>query len=510
MPGKRITCQQYEVYMKLKRSGLNQAISSVKAGFSERSGRNLDKRRGVALSTRNKKIGKRKNDPLEAWQDILLPLLEQTPNLTPRTLLEYLQDNYPGQYADKTLRTMQRRVSKWKAMYGTEKEVIFRQVHTPGRQGLSDFTSLKGIEITIAGKPLSHILYHFRLAYSNWSFMRVIEGGESFTALSQGLQDALWRLGGVPEEHRTDSLSAAFKNMSEDEYVDITKSYKEVCAHYSIEATRNNRGKGHENGSVEAAHGHLKRRLEQALLLRGSYDFKTINDYQHFVDSVVMRHNNRHQVSVNLELPYLKPLPIQRAIDFTEVMVRVTTSSTILVKKVMYSVPSRLIGQKLKIHMYDDHLSCYLGADHVLDLSRIRITDNQQKARCINYRHIINSLVRKPGAFRCSILRDDILPNNTYKRIWELLTKQCSKAQASKLMVGILKLAADGNCERALGEFVLSSLEREQVPSLGVLQNKYLLSSQLLLPPPVVVKQHELKDYNHLLPLFIINGACHV
>ena len=465
MPGKRITCQQYRVYMKLKKSGLSQAISSAKAGFAERTGRNLDKRRGVALGTRSQKTTKRKNDPLEAaWQDVLLPLLEQMPNLTPRTLLEYLQDNYPDQYPNSTLRTMQRRVHKWKALHGEEKEVMFRQIHTPGRQALSDFTSLKGIEISICGQPLDHILYHFRLAYSNWSFIKIIQGGESFTALSRGLQDALWRLGGVPAEHRTDSLSAAFKNMSDDEYTDITKSYQEVCGHYSIEATRNNRGKGHENGSVEAAHGHLKKRLEQALLLRGSYDFKTINDYQHFVDSVVTRHNNRHQVGINLELPYLKALPLQRAIDFTEVLVRVTTSSTIFVKKVMYSVPSKLIGQKLKIHIYDDHLSCYLGVDHVLDLSRIRVTGTHQKARCINYRHIINSLVRKPGAFRSSILRDDILPNEIYKNIWEFLTKQCSKTQASKLMVGILKLAADGNCERALGEFVLSSLASEQVP----------------------------------------------
>ena len=145
----------------------------------------------------------------------------------------------------------------------------------------------------------------------------------------------------------------------------------------------------------------------------------------------MIRHNNRHQVSINLELPYLKPLPIQRAIDFTEVAIRVTTCSTILVKTVMYSVPSRLIGQKLKIHIYDNRLSCYLGADHVLDLPRIRKTDDNQKVRCINYRHIINSLVRKPGAFRSSILRDDILPNNTYRTsvknegIWDIGIKIC-------------------------------------------------------------------------------------
>jgi len=525
MPGKRITCQQYGLYMKFKKSGLNQNICAAKAGFSERSGRNLEKRRGVALSTRSKKmdkadrtdnkVDKRKNDPLEAaWQDVLLPLLEQIPNLTPRTLLEHLQDNHPGKYPDSALRTMQRRVSQWKALHGAEKEVIFRQVHTPGLRGLSDFTSLKGIEITICGEPFKHLLYHFRLAYSYWSFMKVIQGGESFTALSTGMQDALCKLGGVPLEHRTDSLSAAFKNESDDEYLDMTKSYNEVCSHYSMEATRNNLGKGHENGSVESAHGHLKRRLEQALLLRGSYDFDTIGDYQTFVDSIVARHNHRHQVGINIELPHLKPLPLQRAIDFTEKTARVTTSSTISVQKVMYSVPSKLIGKLLKIHIYDDRLSCHLGADHVLDLPRIRVKDKDKKqiVRCINYRHIITSLACKPGAFASSILRDDILPNETYKNIWKLLTKQCSnKIHASKLMVGILKLAAEENCEESIGEYVLSSLLKEQLPTLGSLQSRYQRSSQFIPPKQPSVKQHALSSYNHLLPSFIASSeeACH-
>ncbi|WP_341792132.1 IS21 family transposase [Rickettsia endosymbiont of Gonocerus acuteangulatus] len=196
---------------------------------------------------------------------------------------------------------MQRRVSKWKALHGPEKEIVFRQLHEPGHQCLSDFTVLKGINITIKGQVFQHILYHFRLAYSNWSFMKIIQGGESFTALSQSLQDALWKLGGCPREHRTDSLSAAFKNLYSNSEEDITKSYEAICIHYGMIATRNNRGKGHEHGSVEAAHGHLKRRLEQALLLRGSYDFKSVEEYQDFIDVIVQKHNNRHEAQLNIE-----------------------------------------------------------------------------------------------------------------------------------------------------------------------------------------------------------------
>lgn len=507
MPGKRITHQQAKVYMTLRKSGLNQTISAAKAGFSERTGRNIE--RGSIFPKQNKKVSRRINDPLEkVWETDLVPLLELIPNLTSQTLLEYLQDCHAGDYPDKLLRTMQRRVSKWKALHGPEKDVIFRQLHEPGRQCLSDFTTLKGIEITIKGQVLKHILYHFRLAYSNWSFMKVIQGGESFTALSKSLQDALWELGGCPYEHRTDSLSAAFKNIDANSEEDVTKAYEAVCRHYGMTATRNNRGKGHENGSVEAAHGHLKRRLEQALLLRGSYDFESIEEYQNFIDVIVQKHNNRHRAQFYIERPHLQDLPERRTIDFTETIARVTSSSIISVKKVMYTVPSRLIGHQLKVHIYDSHLKCYLGADHVLDLPRIRVDHNNkwQRARCINYRHLVNALVKKPGAFRGSILRDDILPNETYKNIWRLIDQHCKPNHANKLMVGILKLAADCDRETELGEFVLSSLIKGKVPCLGTLQARYLGCKSNSLQPEIGVRQHSLQTYNHLLSLFSEGG----
>lgn len=503
MSGQRVTPQQAKVYMTLRKTGIKQAISAAKAGFSERTGRNIE-RRGIASCKVQSKRAKRINDPLEkTWETELVPLLEQVPHLTSLTLLEYLQDYYPGKYPDSILRTIQRRVSKWKALYGPEKEIIFRQIHAPGSQSLSDFTTLKGIEITIKDQTLKHILYHFRLAYSDWSFIKVIQGGESFTALSESLQDALQKLGGCPHEHRTDSLSAAFKNLSPEVEEDITKAYESVCSHYGMIATRNNRGKGHENGSIEAAHGHLKRRLEQALLLRGSYDFESIEDYQNFIEVVVQKHNKRHEAQLYIERPHLQALPDRRTIDFTETIARVATSSTISVKKVMYSVPSRLIGHQLKIHIYDSHLSCYLGADHVLKLPRIRNEQDGKstRARCINYRHLINSLVKKPGAFRGSILRDDILPNQIYRDIWYLIDRHCKPAaHANKLMVGILKLAADYDCEKELGEFVLSSVKRGKVPCLGSLQARYqLYGTSPSLPPCVDIRQHSLREYDHLL-----------
>ncbi len=178
--------------MTLRKTGLNQTICAAKAGFSPRSGRNVEHKDILSFESQ-KKVLKKHNDPLEGvWQATLVPLLEQVPYLTSWTLLEHLQDQYPGQYPDSILRTVQRRTSKWRALYGPERDIIFRQLHAPGRQGLSDFTSLKDIEITISGQSFKHLLYHFRLAYSNWSFIKVIQGGESFTALSKSLQEALW------------------------------------------------------------------------------------------------------------------------------------------------------------------------------------------------------------------------------------------------------------------------------------------------------------------------------
>ena len=146
-------------------------------------------------------------------------------SITPITLLEYLQEKYPGEYPDSLLRTLQRRIKEWKVLSGKEKELIFRQIHLPGRLGLSDFTQLKGIIILIQNEPLCHLLYHFRLAYSGWSYLKVILGGESYTALTEGLQEALLCLGGSPLEHRSDSLSAAFKNTTRDTRQDLTSSY---------------------------------------------------------------------------------------------------------------------------------------------------------------------------------------------------------------------------------------------------------------------------------------------
>ncbi|AIK95709.1 IS21 family transposase [Candidatus Odyssella acanthamoebae] len=498
MPGKTITDHQYRLYMQTRKSAHTQKLSAAKAGFSERTGRRLEKQ-GILPSQASKR-GRKPGTHIfsDIWDDIITPLIQKTPFLSAIILLEHLQDLYPGNYSSRNLRTLQRLLQQWRALEGPDKEIIFRQIHQPGRQGLSDFTTPKTFQVTIQGKPFKHLLYHFRLAYSGWSFIQAVQGGESFQALSQGLQNALWRLGGCPQEHRTDSLSAAYKNLSDQTQRNFTTKYEQLCQHYTMTPTRNNLGKSHENGSIEGPHGHLKRRIAQTLTLRGSSDFESIVSYQSFLQSVVNRHNRYHQKQIDEEKTRLKPLPHYRTIDYEETTARVTTSSTIFVKNVVYSVPSRLIGQRLRIHLYLDHLVCYLGSELTLELPRLQ-TISGKRQYCINYRHLINSLSCKPQAFRYSMLRDEVLPSPVYRQIWQLLDHLCVSRQACKLMVGILKLAADYKCEEDLGHQVLSLLQKGQVPHLGALQNRYGKITKPLPIPYLAIPQQALACYNQLL-----------
>jgi hypothetical protein len=247
VPGKHINTNQLQVYMNARKAGCTQQTAAAKAGFSERSGGRIEA--GVHQPHQGQpRDWRTRTDPLaEVWSSELEPMLQREPKLEAMTLFEYLQDHYPGQYQS-VLRTVQRRVSEWKAQHGVPPELMFELRHNPGEMGLSDFTQLKGVTITIAGVPYEHLLYHYRLAYSGWQYVQIIEGGESFIALAEGLQNALIACGGVPEEHRTDSLTAAYHNSGGKHK--LTQRYEALCCHYRLRSSRNNTGVAHENGSI--------------------------------------------------------------------------------------------------------------------------------------------------------------------------------------------------------------------------------------------------------------------
>ena len=477
--------------MKHRQSGCTQETASTKVGISVRSGRRIEK--GEITTPVNRHWRTRK-DPFESvWESELVPILEREPSLTGITLWDYLDECYPDQYPEQLLRTLQRRVKHWQVTQGPDQDVIFRQSVPAGHQGLSDFTHPR-TAITIAGEPFKHLLYQFRLAYSGWRYAHIVQGGESYSALADGLQTALHKLGGSPQEHRTDSLSAAYVNAAQKQR--LTDDYQALCQHYSMRPTTNNLGVSHENGAIEAPHGSLKRRIEQAVKLRGSADFSSLREYRSFIDRIVEKLNKRCKGRLAEEQKILKALPQRRFIDYTELTVKVTTSSSLTVKRSLYTVPSRLIGASVRVHLYHDRLECYVGQVRVIRLPRVYPDTPTGRARRIDYRHIIHSLAAKPQAFRFSQFRDDLLPNPQYRQLWHLAEQQFAPQEACKWMVSVLRIAADYDCESSLAcELTLQS-EKGPLPDLKSLQAKYLLHTE---PPPIPLRQHQIADYDQLL-----------
>lgn len=498
MPGKQIKTYQLRVYMNAREIGLTQVDAAAIAEFSQRSAQRIDA--GVHQPQRGKRQACRSTpDPLApVWEQELEPLLRQQPRLKPMTLFEYLQDRYPGQY-EQVLRTLQRRVRQWQAVHGASPEVMFPLRHEPGELGLSDFTELKDVQITIGGKGFEHLIYHYRLAYSGWQYAQVIQGGESFVALSEGLQNALSACGGVPKQHRTDSLSAAYRNLRGKQDKPLTQLYDQLCQHYRMQPTRNNTGVAHENGAIESSHGHLKRRIEQALLLRGSCEFATVKDYQDWMDEIVARLNRRYQSKYELELLTLQPLPLYRVPDYELVSARVSCHSTIEVRCMLYTVPSRLIGRKLELHLHHDRIVGYVGNQVVVELPRIRATDKtKRRARCINYRHVAEGLRRKPRALLYCLWQQELLPNDQYRQLWQQMKAQYDPDSAAMLMVEALYIAASQDKEAAVADYLAAQLAAGSLTRVCLQQQFGLLTSAVM--PEVNVTQHPLKDYDQLLP----------
>ncbi len=494
MPGKSITHTQVKLYMSYRKNPKQSQISAAaKAGLSERTARRIDKdERQPPHLPRNYSTRK---DPFKGlFEKHLVPLLEKNPELQPITLLDVLEAKAPRQFDHSHLRTLQRRVKRWRAKHGPAQEVIFLQRHTPGDMGISDYTWMNKLNITLAGSVFEHKLYHYRLVYSGWTYVQVCLGGESFESLSSGLQNAFWRSGGVPVTHRTDSLSAAFKNHSQETL--LTERYSKLCKHYSVKATRNNTGVAHENGAIESAHGHLKRKIDQQLMLRGSRDFSNLSDYETFINRIIAKINRQCKTRFDDEKAHLQTLPSRRTNDFSELHIKVASSSTINIKRVTYTVPSRLIGCALLVHIYDERLVLFYGHEETLRLKRV-YAQGSQRARSVDYRHVIHSLAKKPNAFRSSLLRDDLIPLGDFTLLWERLTADGLSDMDCRYMVDLLVLADNYQCESALGRYVLKALDANQKPSIK--QCRELFGSSHIEMPSVISQQHALSSYDCLM-----------
>src|SRR3954465_11442174 len=447
-------------------------IAAAKAGFSTATAYCIEQDPRLP-SQKKAPRHRRRQDPLAAvWDSEVVPLLKSVAGLRPVAIFDEVRRRHPEIGAG-VRRTLERRIRSWRARNGPDRDVIFRQEHPPGRLGLSDFTDMADHGVSIAGVPFDHRLYHFRLAFSGWEHARVVLGGESFVALAEALQNALWALGRAPLQHRSDSLSAAFRNLDDDTRQDQTRRYEALCAHYGMEPTRNNRGVAHENGSIESPHGHLKQAVEDALLLRGSRDFAALEAYRRFLDEIVGRRNARNAKRLDLERSALKELPPRRTTDYEETIVIVTSTSGFSLKKVFYSVPSRLIGHRLRVRLYDDRLECFLGATALMTLRRGRPHPSGKRGHVVDYRHVIHALRRKPMALLNLVYRDQLFPRRAYQRAFDALLAADSEKQACRTMVGLLALAHDRACEAGLAEAINAELDAGRRPDLDTLGRRF-------------------------------------
>jgi transposase InsO family protein len=492
LPGRHVTDRQMRLFMQFRKSE-PAAVAAAKAGFSPATAYRLEK--DPRLSSQNKAPrGSRRPDPLEdIWDREVVPMLKAAPGLRPIGVFEELRRRHP-ELSPGVRRTLERRIRNWRALHGPEREVIFRQEHPPGRMGLSDFCDMRDLGVSIAGVPLDHRLYHFRLPFSGFESAHVVLGGESFVALAEGLQNALWTLGGAPQQHRSDSLSAAFRNLDDDAKEDMTRRYEALCAHYGMTPTRNNAGVSHENGSIESAHGHIKRALEDELALRGARDFDSLAAWRKFVDELVGRRNARNAARIDLERAELKELPPRKTSDFEEARVSVTSSSAFTLRKVFYTVPSRLIGHKLLVRLYDDRLDVFQGATHLFTFSRGRSGPNGKHGHVVNYRHVIHSLRRKPMALLNLVYRDQLFPRRAYRKAFDALLAEAGEKAACKTMVGLLALAHERACEAELAAAMEEELDAGRLPDINALTERFAPKSAAA--PNVVVTLPELAVYD--------------
>jgi len=429
-----VTDQQVRRLFKLSNTEKTQEIAAAKAGMDVKTARKYLRARRLPSEVKvDRHWRTRKDDFEDVWPEVC-DQLSANPGLEARTIFTALQRKYPDRFADGQLRTLQRKVKHWRATEGPAQEVYFVQEHRAGELCESDFTHLTELGITIGGQAFPHLLYHFVLTYSNWETGTVCFS-ESLAGLSEGLQSALWRLGGVPLLHRTDRMTAAVNNLTE--HADFQKSYEALLRHYGMEGRKIQTGHGNENGDIEQRHHRFKRALEQGLLLRGSRDFAVVEDYQAFLEKLFEQLNSGRKQRLGEELEVLRPLPDRRYDSSKRVRARVNSGSLIAVERNSYSVNSRLIGEIVEARVFANQIEVWYGGQKVDEFARLRGRSNYH----VNYRHIIDWLVRKPGAFASYRYRDHLFPTSRFRMVYDLL-KDVSPRRCDLRYLEILNIAA--------------------------------------------------------------------
>ncbi len=425
-----VTNKQIGIIMKeIKKH--NQVVAAAKAGMNVKTARKYLRLGKLPNELKKTREYRTRKDQFEGQWHEIVSMLESAPELQATTILTYLSEKYPEIYDRTQLRSLQRKMKDWRVLYGKNQSVIFRQNILPGKQSQSDWTSMNDLNICIAGEPYPHLLFHFMLPYSCWETFMICHT-ESFDTLSSGFEKAIWELGGTLPEHRTDNLSAATKKHGSSRQ--FTEKWQELLDHYKIRPSRNNPGVSHENGSVEKSHDTLKQAVNQHLLLRGSRNFKDIALYEAFLTQIKERRNISRRAKVIEEVSMLGTLPERKWSAPIVLSVRVNPSSTVSIFSVPYSVPSRLISYTLRAYVYPDTIELYYGSKALQSMTRIK------EGYSIDWRHIIDSLIRKPGAFFNYQYHNALFPRVIFREAYDELVK-LHPTSAHKEYMKILQLA---------------------------------------------------------------------
>jgi len=419
------------------------------------------------------------------WPEIALRL-EAAPELEAKALFEDLLRRRPGHYSEGQLRSFQRRVKQWRAEHGPAREIWLPQQHRPGEAMQTDFTSASSLGVRIGGEGFGHLLCHSVLPYSNWQ-SAVVCLSESMLSLRRGIQTALWRLGRVPEWHQTDNSTAATHDLRSGRR-GFNTEYLELMAHLGMKPRTIALGAANQNGDVEASNGALKRRLEQHLLLRGSRDFATVEQYESWIGTILEQANSARSVRLAEEIAKMRPLTSSRWPSYRELHVRVSSNGTIQVQKNTYSVPPRLKGERLVVRLSDLQLEVYYGGQRQMVIERLRGEGKHH----IDYRHVIWSLVRKPWAFARYRYREALFPTPEFRRAYDELVAALAERRAELEYLRVLHLAA-------------ATYEHEVADALGRLRERGEL------PTFVAVKaltSHRRTEVPELAPL-AVNLACY-
>ena len=491
------TDTQVRIIMRERKQGKTQEQAAAKANLSSRKTvRKYEQQGKLPSELKKPREYRTRADPFaENWTEAE-EMLKDAPELEAKTLFEWLCERHPGQYQEGQLRTFQRRVSTWR-VFNEDKLLSLEQVRQPGEAMQTDGTWMTELGVTIQGEPFPHLLIHSVLPYSNWEWGRVVQT-ESLLAIRIGVQSALVQLGYVPEIHQTDNTTAATHKLGpgakDKDLVErgFNQEYLQLMAHFGMKPQTIHIASPNENGDIEAANGAFKRAVKQHLLLRGSHDFESVEAYEACLWQIMEKRNALRSERLAEELAVMRPLTALPWPEMRELRPRVTRSGLIRVQNNGYSVPSGLMGKRVRVRVYEWKIEVWYANRCVETFPRLTGMHKYH----INYRHVIDTLLRKPGGFRHYRYREDLFPRSVFRRAWESLQEHLSPRRADIAYLRILKLAAKGleTDVAAVLEELLSTAQKWDDRTVAE-------RVQPLQPciPGLAVNTVNLKDYDHLL-----------